>query len=294
MVLLPYYSLTFISGLFIGSFLNVVSDRTISEKSATKGRSECESCGKNLGPLELIPVISFLLQRGKCTSCKSTLSWYYPLSEILTGMLFLLVVQHLEPFSRSAPAYIWVVLAYLLVVTCFFIILLLTDLKYYLLPNKIVFPAIYFVLAFLTFNLVFSIGYSYYQMSIDPLGKYLLEVGFWELQSWRSFDAYLYTLLSSGVIYIFFWLLTKIKNGQAMGGGDVKLAFLIGLVVGFPNNILAIFLGFFTGALVSLGLIIFKLKSVKDIVPFGPFLIFGCFLALIWGEEILNFYFNLF
>jgi prepilin signal peptidase PulO-like enzyme (type II secretory pathway) len=104
----------------------------------------------------------------------------------------------------------------------------------------------------------------------------------------------LYTVISAFVIGLFFFLLTKIKDGKAMGGGDVKLAFLIGLFNGFPYNVLAIFLGFLFGSVFSLGLILMKRKTVKDTVPFGPFLILGSVVALIWGSQIIDWYINLY
>lgn len=294
MILWVLYFLIFISGLFIGSFLNVVSDRVVNGKSIVLGRSVCDFCGRVLGALELIPVVSYLIQLGKCKVCKKKLSWLYPLSEFLTGITFFAVAYNLDIFNPTNNWYIWVIFAYFLIVSSFLIVLFLADIKYYLLPNKVMFPAIIFVVVFILLNVLFSIWFSHYQMSHDNFGKYLIEAGYWRLQSVRLLMDTLYTVLSSIGIFIFFWLLTLIKDGKAMGGGDVKLAFLIGLIVGFPNNILAIFLGFFTGALTSLALIALRKKTMKDIVPFGPFLIVGCFIALFWGEQILTWYFSIF
>ena len=93
---------------------------------------------------------------------------------------------------------------------------------------------------------------------------------------------------------LFFLSLIKITRGMGMGGGDVKLGFLIGLFNGFPVNIIAIFVGFLSGALVSLVLVLLKKRSMKDTIAFGPFLIFGSILSLVFGQQILNWYIGLF
>lgn len=292
MVLVLYF-LIFISGLFVGSFLNVVSDRVVNGKSIVFGRSICEFCNKTLSALELIPVFSFLLQGGRCKACKEKLPYSYVISEILTGLLFVGVAWELDIFNITSN-YVWVVFLYLIIVMSFYVVLTLTDLKFTLLPNKIMIPAIVFVFIFLLLNLAFSSWYSYYQLSNDQFGKFLLQVGYWERQTMRLVWSFLYTIMSSLVLTLFFWLLTKIKDGRAMGGGDVKLALMIGLVNGWPENILAIFLGFFSGAIVSLVLVAFGRKTVKDTVPFGPFMIFGSIITMFFGTYILNWYFGLF
>jgi leader peptidase (prepilin peptidase)/N-methyltransferase len=135
---------------------------------------------------------------------------------------------------------------------------------------------------------------THYQLNSTTFGKYLITTGYWKLQNIAILKSLLSTIVSSLVIGLFFWLLTLIKNGKAMGGGDVKLAFLIGLFNGFPQNILAIFLGFLSGAVISLFLIGIGKKTMKDIIPFGPFLILGSFIALFWGNVLIDFYFGLF
>ena len=123
------YFLLFISGAFIGSFLNVVSDRIISKESILFGRSHCTFCNKILGALELVPVFSFLIQKGKCLTCREKLSYYYPFSEILTGLLFVWSAYFNGVFT-SASNLTWISFIYLTVFGCGYIVLLFTDLKY--------------------------------------------------------------------------------------------------------------------------------------------------------------------
>ena len=294
MVVWVLYVLIFISGLFIGSFLNVVSDRIVSNRSFLIGRSVCEFCKKVLSALELIPVFSFLVQRGKCKSCKKKLSWYYPVSELLTGLAFALAAYKINIFSPDASSFTWLYFVFLLVILSVYIILFLTDVKYLLLPNKVLFPAIIFNIVFLILGLILSLNYTYQSLNNDTFSKYLIKAGYWDLQWQAMVTDHLYILLSALAIGFFFWLLTLIKNGRAMGGGDVKLAFLIGLVNGFPHNVFAIFLGFLFGAVLSVLLVWTKRKTIKDTVPFGPFLLLGSFVMLFWGDMLIDWYFGLF
>jgi leader peptidase (prepilin peptidase) / N-methyltransferase len=289
-----FYTLFFIAGTFIGSFLNVVSDRVVNKKSIFFGRSECDGCSKRLSARDLVPLISYILSRGKCSYCSKKLSWYYPLSEILTGLTFVGIAHLIRLFVNTQSIFVWLMFVYFVIVACFYIILLLTDLKFRLLPNKITFSAIGFVFFFLLFNLAITAYTSYVQLQADPFGTYLLESGFWKTQMLVMVQGFGFTVASALIIGLFFFGLTKIKDGRAMGGGDVKLAVIIGLFNGFPYNVLAIFLGFFLGAIISVGLIIVKRKGMKDTVPFGPFLILGSVISLIWGPALLAWYFSFF
>ena len=296
-VLVFYYVLVFISGLFLGSFLNLVSDRVVKGKSIIFGGSECEFCGQHLCAKDLIPVFSFIKSLGKCSYCRKKLSWYYPFSEILTGSMFLLAAIQSQIFISPTPPNVLTFL-YLLIIFSFFIILFLADAKYLLVPDRIVIPAIVFTTGVLVINYLANIFTTYKSISSGPLGPYLVEAGFFKNQLvWLSKDfgldiasAILIALFFISLIYISRWVLKR----EGMGGGDVTLGLFIGVFNGFPNNILAIFLGFITGSVFSLVLIAFGKKTMKDNIPFGPFLILGSMVAFFFGSEILNWYLNLF
>ena len=288
------YLVTFILGLFVGSFLNVVSDRSVRGEGFLKGRSHCDKCGKSLSTAELVPLLSYVSQKGKCKHCRVKLSKYYPISELLTGISFVGVAYYLDIFAQNGDFYKIILFVYMIVMISFYIVLFLTDVKKKLLPDKIIEPAILFSILFLVINLVLTAGIAYYQLSSSQFGKYLLEAGFLNLQLAGIVKNMFVTFASAFVLAGFFWILTQIKDGEAMGRGDIKLAFLIGIVNGFPGNILAIFLGFLFGAVISILLIIVGRKTMKDTVPFGPFLILGSVVALIWGKQLLNWYFGLF
>jgi leader peptidase (prepilin peptidase)/N-methyltransferase len=138
-------------------------------------------------------------------------------------------------------------------------------------------------------------AYTYYQrLASSPVGLHLIKVGFWNNQIKYFLDSLGITFGSALVIALFFLLLVWITKERGMGAGDIKLGLFIGIFNGFPGNIIAIFLGFIFGALMSLFLIVFKRKTLKDSVPFGPFLIAGSVVSLLYSSNILNWYIHLF
>jgi len=279
----------FIFGLFFGSFINLVSDRVVKHQKLVFDRSKCDFCGKVLGVLNLIPVFSFLFQRGKCASCGKKLSVFYPMSEIMTGLSFLVAGIKSNIFTdlNLVNALLFVYLAGAL---CFLITIFLTDAKYQLIPDKVVYSGIIFV--FLSLVAIYAADlYSYRQnLLADPFGKYLYQSGFWNQAVIGYLKNLVFLLASSFVISLFFFALIWITKGRGMGGGDVKLGFLIGLFNGMPLNFVAIFLGFFLGAIYSVSLVLLGKKTLKDTIAFGPFLILGSVIAFLWGQELLNWY----
>lgn len=287
-----FYSLMFIIGSIIGSFLKVVADRIVLNKPIFLSRSECFFCNKKLKPINLIPIVSFLFLRGKCFNCKKNISILYPISEIITGSLFLYTAIYFN-IINNINIINFIKFLYVLVIISFFVIMIFSDLSYYIIPNKIVYIAISISFLFLTFFLFYQINYLFNQINASVLGKYLIQTGYLKIQIMELLKSYFGTIISSLIIFLFFLLLVIITNGKGMGGGDVKLAFLIGLFNEFPYNVLAIFLGFVFGSIISLILLALKLKTIKDIIPFGPFLVLGSIVALFYGRQILNWYLGL-
>ena len=244
------YFLIFIFGLAIGSFLNVVIFRLGTNESILVGRSHCPKCGAILKWYDLIPALSFLIQKGKCRYCEKKISFQYPIVEIITGFLFVLI---LSKFGLDS-----LITYYLLLISCFLIVIFVYDLKNYLILDKIVFPAIIIVL--------------FYQVFI---GNFL--------------NPFLSALLASG----FFLSLVLISKGKWMGMGDVKFAILMGLILGWPNILLALFLSFFSGAIIGIVLILFGKKGLKSQIPFGPFLVGSTILIMLYGEYLNIWYYNL-
>ena len=229
----------------VGSFLNCVIYRLEKEESFLKGRSYCPRCKHKLGFLDLIPVLSFFMLRGRCRYCKEKISWQYPMVEISTAAIFLLIFN----FQFSIFNFI---------LACFLIVIFVYDLKHYVIPDKVIYPAI-------------GVALVYDFLRSDFLGKSDL-------------------LISALGAAAFFLAIVLISRGKWMGVGDIKLAFLMGLILGYPNILVALFLAFLIGAIIGVGLMVFGKKTIKSEVPFGPFLVAGTFIALFFGKEIINWY----
>lgn len=292
MVVLAYIFI-FIAGALIGSFLNLVSDRIVNGKPILVGRSECDHCHTKLEPKNLIPLFSFIFQRGKCSYCSEKLNYYYPISEILTGFLFVFITYWTNVLN-NLETFVLISFVYLAIVFCFYVILFLADAKYMLVPNKIVYGAIIFVFGFLIINFAVSLYQLRVNLLADDFGQYLYQAGYWHQNLYAGLKGFGYLLLSTLGIALFFKALIWITRGKGMGQGDVPLAALVGLFNGFPFNLLAIFLAFVIGAVYSLVLVATKKKGMKSVIPFGPFLLLASFLAFAWGDLIFEWYFNLF
>ena len=247
------YIAIFVFGLCIGSFLNCVIYRLQKTKSFLKGRSICPKCKHILKWYDLLPVVSFIALRGKCRYCRKKISWQYPLVELGTALIFILIFNFQFSIFNFQTFY-------LLVTACFLIIIFIYDLKTYFILDKIIYPAIGIVLLWNIFN------------------------------NWSGLLMLLLTAFLSAAFFFIIWLLSK---GKAMGFGDAKLGFLMGLFLGFPGILVALFFAFLGGALVGLGLISSGKKKLKSQVPFGPFLITGTFVALFWGEKIVSWYLSI-
>ncbi len=271
-----FYLVVFIFGLVVGSFLNCVIYRLEKKESFLKGRSFCPHCKHTLCCWDLIPIFSFLILKGKCRYCQKKISWQYPLVEIATALLFLLIFN----FSAfGGPAVGWqfyqnlLSIFYFLLAACFLLIIFVFDLKHFIIPDKVIFPAI-------------AIAFLYRLFEVLKFGHWDL-IGNWKLEIGNFLGA------AFGAA-IFFLIIVLVSRGKWMGLGDVKLAFFMGLFLGFPNIVVALFLAFLIGAIIGVGLILVKKKNLKSELPFGPFLVTGTFIALFWGQAIVYWYLNLF
>jgi len=259
------YLIIFIWGTFIGSFLNCVIYRLENKLSFLKGRSFCPHCKHKLGFFDLVPIFSFIFLKGRCRYCKKEISIQYPLVEIATGLLFLLVLNfqfgNLQ-FLILNPL-VSINFLYLLIVSSLLVIIFIYDLKHYIIPDKVIY---------------LLIGITFF---------YQLIYNFQAVNS--SFWSFFFSALGAAGFFFLIWVFSK---GKCMGFGDVNLAFLMGLFLGWPNILVALFSAFLIGAIIGIGLIILGKKKLKSQVPFGPFLITGTFIALFWGQNLINWYLN--
>jgi len=250
----------FLLGLAVGSALNALVYRLDKKKSWIFGYSICPSCKHKLSWRDLFPVLSFLFLRGHCRYCQKKISLQYPIIEIATGVIFVLVylVNPITQFSiinlQSA------ILGTNLLITAVLILIFVYDLKHYLILDKVVLPAIIIV-----FFINIYLGRSVPNM-----------------------------LLASFSLSIFFLLQFLISKGKWIGGGDIRLGFFMGIILGWPQALLALFLSYLFGSVIGIFLILFKLKSWRSQLPFAAFLVPGTLVAMLWGEKLLNWYLSIF
>ncbi len=245
-------------GLLVGSFLNVVIVRLHAGKQFVKGRSECPRCKHPLASGELVPLISWVMQRGRCRHCKKPISVQYPLVELVTAALFVVSYLQLElnTFSNLIFFGIW------LYILSSMVILAVYDIRWYLLPDKVLLPLIVPAVAM-------AITHAVMAQSVQPL------IG---------------SVAAAVLFGGFFYSLAAVSGGKWMGGGDIKLAFVMGLLLGLQNTALAMLIAFNTAAVIGLLLIWFKVKKRTEHIPFGPFLIAGTVVAYLYGAEIIGWY----
>src|SRR3989344_1476017 len=257
----------FAFGLAVGSFLNVVIYRLEKDESAFKGRSYCPHCKHQLAWKDLIPVASFLMLGGKCRYCGGRISLQYPLVELGTAMLFLLSFKFQVSSFNQALSIETLNIFYLWMIASLLVVLFVYDLKHYILPDKILLPAIGIVLGYRVF---------------EALNHWKL-VENWSLKI-ENLEVFVNPLLAGMGAALFFFAIFALSRGRAMGFGDVKLAAFMGLFLGWPNIAVALFAAFMLGGAVGIVLLALKKKGMKSEVPFGPFLLTGTFVALFWGK----------
>jgi len=258
--------IVFILGLMVGSFLNCIIYRLEKEESFLKGRSYCPYCKHVLSWQDLIPILSFFLLKRKCRYCQKPIFWQYPLVELVTGLIFVFVFNFLFPVFNefSVSSFQLLTFLYYLIMSSFLIVVFVYDLKHLLIPDLVIYPAI-------------VISFLYHLLGAIRLG---------------NFESLTGPLISAFSASLFFLAIVLISRGKWMGIGDIGLAFLMGLVLSWPNIFVALMLAFFVGAIIGIGLILRGKKSLKSEIPFGPFLVFGTFIALFLGERIVNWYLN--
>jgi len=257
------YLFVFILGSAVGSFLNCVIYRLETGQDFVFGRSFCPHCKHFLGWKDLIPILSFLILKGKCRYCQKRISLQYPLVEISTAFLFLL---NFYQFRNYITLYSFIDLVFLSIISSFLIVIFVFDLKHYLIPDKVIHSAIGFTLLYQFFKV-------------------------WNLGHWNLFE--IWNLVIGILPSLFFLAIILISKETWMGWGDFKLSILMGLFLGWPRILIALFFAFFSGAIFGLILIFLKLKTMKSQIPFAPFLVSGTFFAMFFGENIINWYLNL-
>ena len=238
-----------LAGLLIGSFIAALTYRVPRLVPWALGRSFCPRCKKKLSWFDNIPLFSYLLLSGKCRDCKKRISLRYPVIELVSGLSFVGLGSIWGNYFHSSPIEL-LFMVFLFIVT---LSILVIDIEHRIIPDNMVFVAIASVFLYLVI-----------------------------------LDRPIYINLLSGFISAFFLLtLHLITKGKGMGLGDVKFAILGGLVLGWPNTPIWMFLSFIIGAFVGIVLILFKKASFGKKISFGPYLVVSLWITFIWGNQLL-------
>ena len=253
----PYFveAFTFIFGLCIGSFLNVCIYRLPASKSISHPRSSCTSCNELIPFYDNIPVLSYLLLRGRCRFCREPISLRYPVIELLTGM-FALITFLKYGLSLEALIY-FIYIAALLVIT-------FIDIDHQIIPDVISLPGI---------PLFFLASFGLSQIN------YL--------------DSLIGILVGGGSLFVVAWTYSLITKKEGMGGGDIKLLAMIGAVIGWKGVLFTIFVASAIGTLSGLLVMLKSRKGMKLKIPFGPFLAIGGIAYIFFGPQLIRWYFQL-
>ena len=266
-IALSFKPIVFIVGLVLGSFINVVALRYSGAgrlfKFAGPKRSHCPHCGNILRWYELIPVASFFLQLGRCRQCRHKLSWQYPIMELASGFAMLLIF-----YLPGPTGIIWALAALAM------ILLSAIDWRLQIIPDQI--------------NL-FLAGLG---IILGLLGAGSFLENYAPLFSLTS-NALLSRLMAAIAAVIFFGFIIAVSRGRAMGVGDLKLSGALGLLLGWPDIVLSLSFSFIIGAFIGLVLLILNRKKLKSVIPFGPFLVGGVFLHILFGYQVVKWYFSI-
>lgn len=269
-------TVVFIFGLLVGSFLNVCIVRLPRDRSIVSPPSHCPRCRASIKFYDNIPVVSFLLLRGKCRNCGEPISWRYPAVELLNALMSAWTVHE---FGIGGEAFLIMALCSSLIVITFI------DFDYQIIPDVITLPGMLvgltlapFFMSALSDPLPFHLDYL-----LPHAGPYL--TGF--------INSFIGLLLGGGPLLAIGWAWEKLRHVEAMGGGDVKLMGMVGSFLGWKGALLTIMLGALVGSIAGLILIVLNRHKMEKVIPFGPYLALGTLVTAFYGSDIISSYLGL-
>lgn len=245
----------FAFGVVIGSFLNVCIHRLPAQESIVFPTSHCPSCKTPIRPYDNVPILSYLVLRGRCRACAARISPRYPLVEALTGLAALAALLEFGWCVHFAVAFLF--LAALIVVT-------FIDLDHQIIPDVISLPGI-------------PVGFAAAALTGDP--------------GWQS--SLIGILIGGGILWAVAEGYYRLTGREGMGGGDIKLLAMIGAFLGWRAVPITLILGSLSGTVVGLAFIVAKGRDSRTPIPFGPFLAAGAVCALFFGDALVDWYLDL-
>ncbi|TWJ32790.1 prepilin peptidase [Geobacter argillaceus] len=252
---IQFYIFAFLFGAVVGSFLNVCICRLPEGRSVVFPPSACPSCGAAIRWYDNIPIVSYLVLRGRCRSCSASISWRYPLVETLNGLLTLVL------FLRFGPSLTFLAL---FLFCSALVAITFIDFDHQIIPDVISLPGI-----------VVGFVFSFF---LPWLG-------------WRS--SLIGIVAGGGVIWLIIELYYRLRKEEGMGGGDVKLLAMIGAFLGWRAILFTLFAASLVGSVVGVSLMFLQKKDGKLAIPFGPYLAFGAVLYIFYGKQIIYWYLNI-
>lgn len=252
---IPFYIFAFIFGALVGSFLNVCIYRLPKGESVVFPASHCPACDFKIPWYDNIPVVSYLLLRGKCRSCRAPISLQYPLVETIDGLLTLFL------FMRFGLSFTFLVL---FLFCCAMVAITFIDLEHQIIPDVISLPGI-----------VAGFAFSFF---IPQLGWVNSLIGI---------------LVGGGSLYLVAFLYQLFTGKEGMGGGDIKLLAMMGAFFGWKAVLFIIFVSSLVGSVIGITVMLIQKKDSKLAIPFGPFLAVGAILYIFFGRQMIHWYLSL-
>lgn len=247
---------SFLMGACFGSFFNVVIHRLPAKESLVHPGSRCPNCRTPIAFYDNIPVVSFLILRGRCRHCGTRISLRYPFVETLTGVLALALYVRYGFNVQFAIEFLFVAIL---------IVIAFIDFDTFTIPNELSIPGI-----------VLGVGTSFFSHRITWIGSLLG------------------ALLGAVFLYLVAYWYERVRHQQGLGGGDVKLLGMIGAFLGFPGVAFTVLLASLTGSITGLTMMMRSRKGLSTMLPFGPFLALGAVCYVFWGETFFEWYLSMF
>lgn len=259
------YILIILTGIFIGSFLNVCIARLPAHQSISTPPSHCPNCNRQLTAYDLIPILSWLFLRGRCRYCGASISVRYPAIELLTGVLFALCLNEIGLGPELFKA---------LILTSFLIVIAFIDYDHQLILDRV-------VIWLAGTGVCINVLINHFNIILQYIG---VSTAFYA--GYTSFTSMLLgALLGGGLL-----LIVALVSRGGMGGGDIKFAAALGLWLGWQYTLMTLLLAFLLGGVIGVVVLALKIKGRKDVIPFGPFIALGAFISLLYGIDLLRIY----
>ncbi len=266
-------AVVFIFGLIVGSFLNVCIARIPLGRSIATPPSHCPQCSKGIRFYDNIPLLSYLLLRGRCRHCGLPISFRYPLVELMNGLLYVWI-EH-EFWLGGETLLIMLLCSALIVIT-------FIDYDHQIIPDVISLPGMLIGIVIAPFFLM-----ALAEPLPFPIDRMMPLAGPYLTALTNS----LLGVLCGGVpLFAIGWIWEKLRHVEAMGGGDIKLMGMVGSFLGWKGALLTIMIGSLAGSLVGVLLILLKKHEMGKVMPFGPYLAFGAVLSAFYASDIISWY----